>query len=135
MTEKEKLIGKDGTVYAVGKYPIAGTVVDGRVVRGGAPNTDSISASLNNYRILPSLREVPLSDFSAAPRDVFYAAGDIHRSQELADAIRESDEIAPLIVVVDGEGPYVLEGAHRLAALHILGAQSFPALVVIENDD
>jgi ParB-like chromosome segregation protein Spo0J len=37
--------------------------------------------------------------------------------------------------VVEKDGPYVLEGGHRLAALHILGAKHLPALVVISHDD
>jgi len=36
---------------------------------------------------------------------------------------------------VDEKGPYVLEGSHRISALKRLGAQSFPALVVVGLDD
>jgi len=35
----------------------------------------------------------------------------------------------------DKDGVYVLEGGHRLGALHILKAKSFPALVVIDTED
>ena len=38
-------------------------------------------------------------------------------------------------MVEDGEGIYVLEGGHRLGALHELGAKSFPAMYVIDLDD
>ncbi len=117
------------------EYPVAGSVVDGRVVRSEVPNTASIAATLYDYVTLPSIREVPMSQFDADPRDMFYAANDMRRARQLASEIQESGEIAPLIVVIDEEGPYVLEGAHRLAALHILGAQSFPALVVLEEPD
>jgi hypothetical protein len=40
----------------------------------------------------------------------------------------------PLVVVVEKDGPYVLEGSHRLEALFELGAQSFPAVVAIDRD-
>jgi ParB-like chromosome segregation protein Spo0J len=35
----------------------------------------------------------------------------------------------------DKDGVYVLEGGHRLGALHILKAKSFPALVVIDTEE
>jgi len=55
----------------------------------------------------------------------------------LVKQIRESGEISPLIIVVEEEGPYVLEGSHRIDALSLLKANFFPALVVIdfENDN
>jgi hypothetical protein len=39
-----------------------------------------------------------------------------------------------VIVVIDSEGPYVLEGGYRFDALRELGAQSFPARVVVDLD-
>lgn len=94
------------------------------------PNTESIAASFDKYEVLQGLREVPLAHFHSAPRDLFYASDDLRATRELADQLRASRQIAPLIVVVNGDGPYVLEGAHRLGALHLLRAKSFPALVV-----
>ena len=34
--------------------------------------------------------------------------------------------------VVDKEGPYILEGAHRLGALYLVGVKHIPALVVLD---
>ena len=40
------------------KYPIAGNIVDGRVVLKRVPNTASISATFDNYDILDGIREI-----------------------------------------------------------------------------
>lgn len=117
------------------QYPKARDVVDGLAVRDEVPNMDSIGATFYEYTVLDGIRAVPMSDFDSAPHDMFYAPDDIRRSEALAEAIHESGEIAPLIVVLDEEDmPYILEGAHRLAALHILDVVEFPALVVIDED-
>jgi len=68
-------------------------------------------------------------------KDLFYAANDISRTKTIAQQIASSKTIKPLIVVQDHEGLYVLEGAHRLAALSELGMTSFPALVVVDLDN
>ena len=114
------------------EYPIAGATVDGRVVRGHVPNTSSIGSSLDEYKILRGIREVPMSDFDPSPPS-FYSAAEKLRTTDLAEEIRESREIDPLIVVVDHEGPYILEGSHRFDALKILNAAAFPALVVLDE--
>ena len=116
------------------RYPVAGGSVDGRTVLSDVPNTSSISSSFGDWEELPGIREVPMSDFGG-PRSVFYAADDFRRSRELALQIRESGEISPLIIAIDDDGPYILEGAHRFVALHELGAEAFPALVVIDRDE
>ena len=118
------------------RYPRAGNVVSGlNVASGSIPNTESISASMNKWDELPGIREVPLSDFgSAKPDDNFYALNDFQRSKRLTEEIRDSRSITPLIVVIDHEGPYLLEGLHRFVALGELGVRSFPALVVIDLD-
>lgn len=108
------------------QYPLAGTVVDGRVVREHVPNMGAIAASLDDYGILTGIRKVSLALFEAPPERTA-------RTLRLADDIRASGEINPLIVVVDEQGPYILEGGHRYDALKILGAKSFPAVVVIDN--
>jgi hypothetical protein len=81
------------------------------------------------------VREVPVGDFGSAG---FYDARDHQRARDLAEEIRHSGEINPLIVAWDDkaerEGPYILEGGHRLAALQHLGAKSMPALVVVDHD-
>lgn len=117
-------------------YPRAGGVVSGLTVNQGlVPNTESISAGMNDWYELPGIREVPMSAFgSAKPRDNFYAANDIRRAKSLAEEIRNSGWIDPLIVGIDAEGPYILEGGHRFVALGELGVASLPALVVVDLD-
>jgi len=116
------------------QFPRAGGVVDGRtVLNGPVPNTSSISASLLDYTVLPGIREVSMSHFSV-PKSVFYADDDYKKSERLAEQIRQSNTIAPLIIVVDKDGPYILEGGHRYVALYYLGAKSFPALVVLDDE-
>lgn len=108
--------------------------VDGLAVRAEIPNTDSISATFGDsseYDELPGIREVSLSEFDT--RD-YHSKGDQDRAQKLADKIKESGEISPLIVVVDGtKKPYVLEGGHRLSALQLLGKSKFPAVVIVDH--
>lgn len=120
-------------VVQPGEYPKAGRTVDGRLVRDEIPNTDSIASSLDEYRVLPDVREVPLSDFELTGRS--YDVSGTKRIKELAAQIKASEEINPLIVVIDAEGPYILEGGHRSEALFRLGAKSFPALVVIDESE
>ncbi len=111
------------------EFPKAGELVDGRVVRSSIPNTSSIQASLEDYEVLPGIREVPV----IAGDPVFYSASEKARTMKLAEEIRESGEIDPLIIVVRPDGSdYILEGGHRYSALQILKAKSFPALVVSE---
>lgn len=112
------------------KYPLAGDVVDGRHVRKNIDNTSSIEASLYEYKILRGIRIVPMSDFNVTGKH--YSVAGNARIEKLATQIKESEEISPLIVVVDKEGPYILEGATRIDALKLIGAISFPALVVID---
>ena len=98
---------------------------------------------MDDWYELPGLREIPLSEFgSAKPYDTFYAANDIQHSISLAEEIRHSRTITPLIVGIDTkedsyileEDPYILEGIHRFVALGELGVASFPALVVVNLD-
>jgi hypothetical protein len=133
----ESVIAKDSfwaLLYATDKH--YSKIERGAYVSGLRPevyvdNRDSIDASLGYREELEGIREVPVSDFNAAPKDLFYAADDLRRVQELAEIIKDSGWITPLIVVVDERGPYVLEGGHRLAALYTLGIKTFPALVVV----
>jgi len=116
------------------KYKRAKTLVDGRVVRDSIPNRASIEAGLNNYEILPGVREVPFSAFTQIEPLRYYSTSEEKRTKSLATEIGRSGEINPLIVVEDAEGPYILEGGHRFDALRELGARSFPALVVLDLD-
>lgn len=119
------------------RYPRAGGIVSGLTVSQGlVPNTESISASMSDWYELPGIREVPMSEFgSSKPHDNFYAAGDIQRSRSLAEEIRNVGRIDPLIVGIDVDGLYILEGGHRFVALGELGVASFPALVVVDLDE
>jgi hypothetical protein len=109
--------GNGGTLLAMPemKYPKAGSIVDGRVVRDNVPNMGSISAELDEYTVLPGVREVPISEFTLTGRS--YSVSETKRIEDLAERITDSGEINPLIVVIDAEGPYILEGGHRAEAL------------------
>ena len=121
------------------EYPVAGEVVDGRVVSDiDVPNTGSIAASLEQYDVLPGIREVQMKDDD----DNTFAVGRHYselgnkRINKLANEMKKSNEITPLIVVVGRDGiPYILEGSTRVEALAKLGAKSFPALVVIDQSE
>jgi hypothetical protein len=119
---------------ALERFQQAGAEVDGRVVLSDVPNMSSIESSLNDYQILPGIREVPLSVFNLTGQS--YSVAENNRIAALAQEIDASKEIAPLIVVLDGDqtGPYILEGAHRADALYRLGAKSMPAIVVVDMD-
>jgi len=116
------------------KYPRAGAKVDGRKVLKNVDNTDSISATFNEWEELKGIRALKMKDFGG-PNTVFYAKDDFDRARDLAERIKISNEISPLIVVIDDEGPYILEGAHRFVALHNLKAKSFPALVIVDTEE
>ncbi|MCK5616735.1 ParB-like nuclease domain-containing protein [Candidatus Pacearchaeota archaeon] len=112
-----------------GKYPGAKKTVDGRIVRTAIPNISSIGASIEGGEELSGVREVKMASFTL---DEAPLATD-KRTLALAEEIKNSGEINPLIVGVDEKGPYILEGGHRYDALKILGAKAFPAVVVIED--
>lgn len=120
------------------EYPKAGNIVDGLTVRKDVPNTDSISATFTKYKVLPGIREVPVSDFDASPTNMFYSKSYLDRVKSLAEQIKNNKEINPLIVVIHPDNlnePYILEGGHRLAAMYTLGIKHFPALVVVDMDE
>ena len=110
------------------KYLKAGKLVDGLQVKDETPNTDSIAATFSEYEVLPGIRVVSFSEFSGPDAPT-------KRTQKLAADINDSGEISPLIVAIDKNGPYILEGAHRYDALQIIGKTEFPAMVVIDKSD
>ena len=119
------------------KYPLAGKLVDGYEVLKNIPNLSSIDSSLTGpYWTLPGIREIDLKDFTGLTGKS-YSVEETERIADLASKIQQSGKIAPLIVVDDGhpDGPYILEGSHRVEALYKLGAKSFPALLVIDLGD
>ena len=115
------------------RYPPAGDSVDGLYVRPHVPNLDSIDGYFAASKTISGIGVVPMSDLGG-PRSVFYAADDFARSEHLADAIRTSGEINPLIIGVDEKGPFIIEGAHRFVALWYLKAREFPAVVVVGEE-
>lgn len=117
------------------KLPIAKGNVDGRVVRDKVPGIGSIESSLgDNYATLSGIREIPFSEFPDMGELKYGDKNTEQRTKKLADEIKESGEINPLIVVYDKDGAYILEGGHRFDALRELGAKSFPAKVVIDAE-
>lgn len=116
-------------------YPEAGAAVDGLVVRKSIPNRDSIAATFDDgdYTILKGVREIPFAAFRGVEPGVLPTVD--ARTRALADEIKTNGEINPLIVVLDKEGPYVLEGAHRFDALQLAGKESLPALVVVDHSE
>jgi hypothetical protein len=115
----------------VAEYPMAQESVGGLTVRQGAvPNIASIESTLESYTILPGTREMSMADFEHEP---YYDARDLRQVDSLIEQISASKEISPIIVAVDKNGPYILEGGHRFDALYKMGVDKFPAIVVIDE--
>lgn len=134
MIKLKTLIKEEMDIATIDKqYPVCGDEVNGLKVGDDIANTSSIRASFHKYFILENVREVSLSEFSD-PSKAFYAVNDIERCKQLAEEIRQSKVINPLIVAIDDKGPYILEGAHRWVALSILDVKSLPALIVVDLD-
>lgn len=113
-----------------------GEQVAGLLVREHIPNINSIRASLDAFEVI-GLREVPMLAYGPEPQANALAKIKA-RAQPLADRISASNELNPLIFVVDGDTQnggigYILEGSHRIDALDVLGKKSFPALVVLDK--
>lgn len=125
----QQTINEINNIYPKSRGDISGLSID---FSSPIPNTSSISSSLNKYHILKDIREIPIDQFNT---NLFYASDDINRSKALSKEILLSRKIKPLIVVIDKEGPYILEGAHRLYALSLIGVKSIPALVVINMEN
>lgn len=98
-------------------------------VRRKVPNMDSIGASLAEYEVLPGVRALSVNGFSASVRA---NAAEQARVERLAAQIRESQEINPLIVAIDDDGGWIVEGSHRIDALLLLGVSHFPAKVALD---
>jgi len=113
------------------RFPPAKAIVDGRTVLDKVPNISSIGSSLDNWEELPGIREVKMSYFDPEYVVNPTSQSEKERLENLKNQIAASNEISPLIVVIDKEKyPYILEGGHRFDALKLLGARSFPALVI-----
>lgn len=115
------------------KYPVASGIIDGLKITSNVPNSSSISSTLNDWHTLKGIRSVPMSDFNVNGHS--YSVSENKRIDELKNEISSSKTISPLIVVVEKEGPYILEGSHRIDALYLLGIKHFPAMVVINIEE
>lgn len=116
------------------ELPLVGKTVSGLTVRHEIPNQASIESSLEDYEILPGIREIPTSETGEITQPKFYSVEQEETTRKLAEEIKTSGEINPLILVITDTGDYILEGSHRLDALRILGIKSFPAQVVIDRE-
>ena len=120
---------------AEARYPRAGKHVDGRFVREDVPNTNSIDGYFGESETLPGIRVVEMSAMGPPPTAAWRSKVS-ERVKRLAESIRESRELNPLIIGLDfKKGPFIIEGAHRIDALDYLNAKAFPALVVVGYDD
>ena len=111
-------------------YPVARSKVDGRDVLPNIDNLGSIRGFSENYIVLKGVRDFPIEGFGG--KDSYYSASEQDRVEKLARAIQHSNAISPIIIVEEKNGPYVLEGGHRMSALVELGAVSIPALIVVD---
>jgi len=111
-------------------YPKINGYSDGRIIREDIPNMSSIASSLNDYIIIPGIRNIPLSEFSLSGTS--YSMQEINRINLLSQQIKQSNEINPLIVVMDEQGLYILEGGHRAEALYLLKANYLPAKLILD---
>lgn len=110
-------------------YPVAISPLDGYVIREKIPNMPSIDATLDYYHTLSKVRAFPTEGFSGS--EYYKIIGGVQRVKDLAQEIQNNKEINPIIVVEEKDGPYVLEGGHRMSAFVDLGIPHIPALIVI----
>jgi len=105
------------------------------------PNTDSIAASLSDYKTF-GVREIPIGfliDADNASMPTYFVGGK-ENTLRLADSIEREGVKSPMILVWENERyPYVLEGSTRYDALRVLAAQkrrlpdTVSALVVVDE--
>lgn len=113
----------------------SGERVSGYLVRAGIANTSSIEATIERPRVLPGVREVPMTMFDPDYiRRVRESKLD-QRTDALRAEIVQNRELTPLIVGVDSKGAYIIEGGHRFDALIKEGVEFIPALVAVDEDE
>jgi hypothetical protein len=112
-----------------------GDKVSGLTVRKDVPNMSSIAASFDDYEILSGIREVPRNAFDPEYLGSLSYEKLDKRTKDLAEQIKQSKEINPMIVGVDSKGAYIIEGGHRFDALMSQDTKSIPAVVVIDKSD
>lgn len=117
------------------KVVTPGETVSGLVVQKDVPNMGSIGATLDNYEILRGIREVPRSAFDSEYVDSLNYDELDQRTKNLITQINRSKKINPVIVGIDNQGAYIIEGGHRFDALMSQGFESIPAVVVIDKSE
>ena len=132
--EKSKKVLPVAVIEESVELPLVGESVSGLTVRHDIPNQASIESSLEDYEILKGIREIPTSETGEITQPKFYSVEQEEVTRKLAEEIKASGEINPLILVITDTGDYILEGSHRLDALRLLGIKSFPAQVVIDRE-
>ena len=127
----EALPATTPTVEQVEALPLAGNTVSSLSVRSDVPNMASLDGE--DFEVFDGVREVPMALLGDPPPANWKPT---QRVKDLAEEIRASGEINPLIVVFRQEGaPYILEGSHRIDALEVLGVESIPAIVAFDEND
>lgn len=106
-----------------------------QVLEDDIPSLDSISATLSKYKVIPGIRAIPILELNTDPHHNFYTTDDLNRIKELSEEIMKNGYIKPLILVLDRKGFWVLEGAHRMCALHLLQVNTLPALIVVDFEE
>lgn len=92
----------------------------------------SIESSLNNYKILNGIREVSFSRSFSEYKPHYYSLSKQYKTYMLMEKIKDNKEINPLIIVIDNDDTYILEGYHRFNALKELNIDLFPAKIVLD---
>lgn len=94
---------------------------------------NSVIAALDDFTIIPGIHNIPLNDWIHDEISLS-TTNNIYHIKELAEQIQYSRKICPLIIGITEIGPFLLEGVHRLQALYLLGAKTFPSVIVVDVD-
>jgi hypothetical protein len=94
---------------------------------------DTADAHFTSSEVLKGVHDVPLKTLGLTGYD---DAKSVARIARLAEQIKESGEVSPIMVGIDRNGEaYVMEGQHRARALQLLGSDSIPAKIVLDTTD
>jgi hypothetical protein len=95
-------------------YPkVSGDFWNGYKIRPVGSSLDAVKASMDDYQILNGIREIPIHIFND-PKHMFQAADDWSKAKRLTKMIEENN---------------------RFIALHSLGFDKLPAMIVIDKDE
>lgn len=111
---------------------------DGYKISKAIPEKDEQEESFrevaDNVKSL-GVREVGLSLFESAASLKGVSKEHLTRIKTVADKIKKTNTINPLVAVYDGKRLYTLDGDHRLKAMVMLGAKTVPAYVLHDLDE